>query len=349
MKKENETNHSWQRTALAVLCVVLAIILLFLLMGVFYVHNRLSLIRHTGTGTAETLSSEQIESILSATDVPGETAWSEVDPTDISWATEPATEPVEQNDKIINILLIGQDRRPEESRARSDAMILCTINTEARTLTMTSFMRDLYVQIPGYMDNRINVSYAVGGMDLLDACLEKNFGVRVDGNVEVDFDGFTEIIDLLGGVDIELNAAEVEYMKKADSASDGLKVGVNHLNGSQALTYSRIRYVGNNDFERTSRQRRVLNALLQKCKGLDVWQLDRLLVKVLPLLTTDLSSSQILAYAAEILPILSDLTVVNQRVPEDGAYQGASVRGMSVLIPDLEKIRNQLKQTIGAV
>ena len=91
--------------------------------------------------------------------------------------------------RIVNILLVGQDRLEGEGRTRSDSMILCTFNKRTRELTLTSFLRDLYVQIPGYGGNRINAAYAYGGMELLEQTLEQNFGVQVDGIVEVDFSG----------------------------------------------------------------------------------------------------------------------------------------------------------------
>ena len=90
---------------------------------------------------------------------------------------------------IKSILLIGQDKREGESRQRSDSMILATLDKDQGTVSLTSFMRDLYVAIPGYSTTRINAAYAYGGMDLLDQTLEENFGVKIDGNVEVDFSG----------------------------------------------------------------------------------------------------------------------------------------------------------------
>ena len=107
---------------------------------------------------------------------------------------------------MINIMLIGQDRRPGEERARSDSMILVTLNKEKGTIQLTSFMRDLYVQIPGYMDNRLNAAYRYGGTDLMNETFKVNFGLEIDGNVMVDFDEFTEIIKIMGGVTLDISA-----------------------------------------------------------------------------------------------------------------------------------------------
>ena len=271
----------------------------------------------------------------------------EMDPDSIVW-TEAET--IGAGQDIINILLIGQDSRSSK-RSRSDAMILCTLNKATKTLTMSSFMRDMYVQIPGYQDNRINASYALGGMELLDSCLKKNFGVEIDGNIEVNFEGFEKVIDAIGGVDIDLTQAEVNFLKKygsmdrpVSSKNWKFKVGVNHLNGAQALAYARNRGTGNGDFSRTNRQRTVLNAVLEKAKNMDLNQIMKLIKEVLPLLTTDLTDAQILGFAVEVSPILTQLELKTQQIPAEGAFKYASMRGMHVLVPDLEQNRGILKE-----
>lgn len=185
----------------------------------------------------------------------------EMDPDAIRWAEDWE---VLRDKNVVNILLIGQDTRVAGERARSDSMIIVTLNRTEKEISLTSVMRDLYVQIPGYSDNRINAAYAYGGSALLDAAIKKNFAIEIDGNVEVDFDGFTKVIDAVGGVDLDLNPDEAEYLQNAGYA---VSVGANHLNGDAALTYARIRYVGNADYERTNRQRKLLKSLFQSLKG----------------------------------------------------------------------------------
>ncbi len=116
------------------------------------------------------------------------TADNVLNPEDVEWNGE-KFEAV-NNDGLVNILLIGQDRREVKSRQRSDAMILCRFNPETNKLSMISFLRDLYVQIPGYEDNRLNAAYAYGGFELLKETLALNFGITVDGCLESDFEGF---------------------------------------------------------------------------------------------------------------------------------------------------------------
>lgn len=326
-----------KQTALVVLCSVLALILLLLILGTAYMESLMGLINRDVDNS--TMSAEEYEQFLQDQETesidPNAVV---IDPNDVTWGDE--AELLEKDSDVINILLIGQDRRPGEGRQRSDAMILCTINKKTKTLTMTSFMRDMYVQIPGYNDNRINACYQLGGMELLNACLEKNFGVQVDGNVEVDFNGFMEVIDLMGGVDINLTAAEANHLNGNHGYS--LHEGMNHLDGAQALNYSRIRYIGNSDFGRTNRQRMVISALVESCRNMSLSQLNGLVKSVLPMVTTDLSNSEIVNYTLSLFPMLTDLTINSQRIPADNTYQDATVRGMSVLVPDLAPNRELL-------
>ena len=344
IEKEKQSKYSKKRIALIVLCIFLAVILLLTTFAGLYLNKLMSLIgRDYGTDQT-TMSAEEYEKWLqSQKDTIGEDFTGEIiNGSDVTWAEN--TEPIGQGKHIINILLIGQDRRAGEGRQRSDAMILCTINKDNKTVTLTSFMRDMYVKIPGYYGHRINASYELGGMKLLDTTLEKNFGVQVDGNVEVDFFGFIEVIDMLGGVDIELSSAEANYLNRngnwgVDESTAGqwkLKAGMNHLTGEQALAYSRIRYVGNGDYERTERQRTVLQTLFEACKDLSVRELNALLQKLLPHLTTDMTNSEILGYTVDIFPMMSDLTMQTQRVPANGTFSDAYIDGMAVLKVDLE-------------
>lgn len=246
---------------------------------------------------------------------------------------------------VINILLIGQDRREGESRARSDTMILVSVNTERKSISLVSLMRDLYVQIPGYSDNRINAAYQWGGMELLDETVLENFGVEVDGNVEADFEQFETIIDILGGVDVEMSKGEAEYMKYVMDSGD-VQEGENHLNGKQALDFARMRGL-DDDFHRTERQRRLLTRLAEKLQSASVQQLLDLVNEVLPHVSTDMSSTQMLGYAASAIQVyLSGAEIATGRIPAEGMYSDAEIRGMQVLVPNLEKCQSYLSELI---
>ncbi|MBR0115058.1 MAG: LCP family protein [Firmicutes bacterium] len=236
--------------------------------------------------------------------------------------------------KCVNILLVGQDRRPGQGRQRSDAVILVTFNKSRKTITMTSIMRDTYVQIPGYKNNRFNAAYAFGGFDLLDRTVEKNFGVKVDGNVSVDFMQFMSIIDTLGGVDITVNDAEAEYLQLPSAGSY-------HVNGLKALEYAWTRKI-DSDFSRTGRQRKLLQAVYNAYRNAGTSELLSLFNDLLPMLTTDMSNSQILGYAADLLPMVRSSALQSQRIPVDGSYKNALVDKKAVLVIDFEKNRRAL-------
>lgn len=256
----------------------------------------------------------------------------------------------------INIMLVGTDL----SEARSDTMILCTVNRSTKTITLTSFLRDTYVDIPEYFPHKMNTAYALDGFTSLNNTLAENFGVRVDGNVAISFDSFISVVDLIGGVEIELTEDEVWYMMNTpwnglDSSGWELYPGVQRLNGDQALAYSRIRDIddadGNyGDFGRTSRQRRVLSQMLQGCKSLSVVQMNTLLNEILPMVTTNLSTSQIIGYGLDVLPILSNVTIETRQIPAEGTYHLDWVDqdgGMSVIwVDDFEANQDLLAQII---
>ena len=261
-------------------------------------------------------------------------------PEDVIW--NGADTSVMQDKDIVNLLLIGQDRREGQDRQRADSMIMVTLNKKTKQISMTSFMRDLYVQIPGYSDNRINATYAFGGMDLLDSTLNTNFGVEIAGNVEVDFGEFQTLIDSIGGIDLELTQDEADYIcgRKRDVTYPqqlrtdwNLHEGVNHLTGEQALIHARNRSLGN-DYARTDRQRAVLMAIINKVKQMDAVSIVNFINQVLPLLTTDMTSGEILGYAMEALQMNFD-SEHSYRIPAEGTYTGAVIRGMQVLVPDL--------------
>lgn len=320
-KKQNRTS-SPRRKLLIALCVVLSVILLILLgvCGVMVLWNDM----FGDMGHVEDQISTYNEADLDL-----------LDPTDTQPIVEQA-DTITSGKDVVNVLLVGQDRRNGEGRMHSDAMILCTINKKTKTLTMTSFMRDMWVYIPEHYNERINVPYMVGGFPLLNDTLEYNFGVKADYNFEIDFAGFMEAIDMVGGIDIELTQKEANYLNRRGNwdveSNQGWQLveGVNHLSGSQALAYSRIRDIGD-DFERTSRQRIVLNTLIEKAKTLNAKQLYDLVKGVTPMLTTDMKDSEIMALAIEMMPMLTDLEIVSQRIPADGEFSFANKGGASVI------------------
>lgn len=269
---------------------------------------------------------------------------------------------LDENDMIssegkINILLLGVDARPTQSTGRSDAMILCSVDTNTGTIKMISFMRDMYVQIPEHNPNRLNTAYYWGGPDLLFATLKKNFGVTVDHYVAVDFSVLGSLIDQLGGLEIDI---EDEYFVDRVNAviendnkvlgidpKDGFveKPGLQLLTGKQAQAYARFRYGAKSggDYARTGRQREVLMKIFDKVTQLSVGDIVSLAMKNIEYVDTDLTLVD-LAKLAPVALQLKDATFEELRVPSDGYFSNKTINGMSVLLPDYNRIVDQIRE-----
>lgn len=335
-EQKNKKKKVW----IIVVCSILAVVLIGAAAVLLWLD---SFVGKMGTlDNGQTLSSSELDELF--------------DPTtgDIQTPTVPATIIAPSKD-VINILLVGQDRRPDQPRLHSDATILCTINKTKKTVTMTSFMRDMWVKIPGYGEQRINTTYMIDGFELLNKTLEYNFGVSGDYNVEVDFSGFMTAVNAVGGIDVELTKKEAEYLNRRgnwdienNAGQWQLEKGMNHLTGSQALAYSRIREIGD-DFARTARQRKVLSILIEKAKTLPLKDLYTLVEALLPMISTDMTKGEILGLALELAPMLSEFEVVSQRIPMDGQYSTAIIKGNDVLVlseSNYKKCRKLLEQTM---
>lgn len=316
---------SLARMGMKILCTLLGIILLLMLGTTLIFRNYLEQINYTKSQNSD---DKGILAVFSAID--------------LSASSDRIGGP---GSDLLNILLVGQDAREGEEGARSDSMILCTYNKATQELTMTSFLRDLYVPIPGHGSNRINAAYAFGGTSLLKKTIDQNFNVAIDGCVEVDFTNFAEIVDQLGGVELELRQDEAEVINQQTGSV--LAEGTQHLDGFQALTYSRIRNLDSDgDFSRTNRQRKLINAVVDSLREVSIKEMTPLIGKILPMLTTDLNRGQLFLYALEVLPHLSDIDIHSQRVPADGTFSDKTIDGMSVLVTDMAIQRQHLRNTL---
>ena len=250
-----------------------------------------------------------------------------------------------QLDDIISLLLIGTDERNVGERARADTIMLVNINTKTKQIVATSFLRDLYVYLPEKGFNKINASHAYGGIELLCDTLQYNFSIEVHDYITVNFNSFIKVVDILGGLDININEDELYWVNQYihasnlivgdDEDSDYLEFAngsPQHLNGKQALAYARVRYVGYGDFRRTERQRTVVNQAFDKLKNTDADTLITLLNEILPEVTTNIEFEEFLSLIA-MIPELSTYEIVSTSVPntEVENYQSLMIDGIYYL------------------
>ena len=254
---------------------------------------------------------------------------------------QPSDKPPRVEDHVVNILLLGEEKIGSEyGRGRTDLIMIATLDTEQRSVKLTSIMRDILVAIPGHSDDRINSVYGKGGIELLKEVIALNFEIIPDGYMLVDFESFEEIINKLDGVTIELSAEEAEYLNTTNYISNpiyrNVVPGLNKMNGNQALGYCRVRHVPTidnvySDFGRTSRQRVVLNAVFEKMKTKNLFQLAIVANSCLPLVETDLTASQISDYMEKAVE--SKITnFVQMRIPVSGSFTDATYNGITDLI-----------------
>lgn len=258
---------------------------------------------------------------------------------------------------VTNILLIGNDSRENGEDGRSDAMILLSISNKTKKIYMTSLLRDMYVEIPGYKDNRLNAAYSYGGAELLMETIEQNFDISISRYVLVNFEAFANLVDAVGGVDLELTGKEVEYVNgylveynillgrpEGTDYFDDLSGGMVHLNGPQALAYCRNRYIGT-DFGRTERQRKVLTEVIHKLPKGVLTNPKGLIDGLMPNLTTNLTQAE--CYRLSLMaPKLLTYDIIQNSIPIEGTYKDATHRKMSVLEVDFEANKKFLQENL---
>ncbi len=234
---------------------------------------------------------------------------------------------VKENRRVTNILFLGTDKRiPNTSDpGRADSTMLCSINTKTGDVKLVSFERGISVPIPGMGSDLLTHAYHWGGADLSQSLIEQLFLLDVDGYAQVDFDTFPQIIDAIGGVDVELTEIEASALngnRRTNARTEAvMQEGVNHLNGRDALAYCRLRYP-DDDWVRQSRQRKCLEAALKQVRKLGLKDLNSLADTVLPLVHTNLSKNEIASLLLASPKIISSGSVGQMQVPDKNYNDG---------------------------
>ncbi|MDD3746041.1 MAG: LCP family protein [Anaerostipes sp.] len=231
---------------------------------------------------------------------------------------------------VINILLVGSDHGAMAGDSgRSDSMMVATIDLKRKELKLTSFLRDMYVNVPGHGRDKLNSAYAYGGETLLYQTIAENFGIKIDKFCIVDFSAFEKVIDRIGGIEMTLEEQEANYLNTTNYISKkkyrNVKTGTQTLNGNQALGYARVRHVdskkyGIGEFGRTGRQRAVLQATFHQMLKQNPVEIIDIAIDALGDVSTDMTASYIkeLIYAVAKM----DVSKIKQlRIPIENTYK----------------------------
>lgn len=262
----------------------------------------------------------------------------EIDKSDVGIKDEVEEKLSAYSDSVINIALFGIDAE-DGGVGRADSIIIATIDTTHKKLKLISIMRDSYVTIEGHGNDKLNHAYAFGGSQLAIKTLNENFDLNIDDFVAVNFTTLPKIIDMLGGVTIDITSEEVSHIPGIDTA------GTYTLTGEQALAYSRIRYASGGDYVRTDRQRTVLSKVFEKVLSINFTQYPSLLSEILPMVQTNLDYSEILNLGNEVLK-MGVTTLEQERFPRDGYCEGKMIDKIYYLTFDKENTVQQLHDYI---
>ena len=262
----------------------------------------------------------------------------EIDKSDVGISDKVEEKLSQYSDNVKNIALFGIDAE-DGKIGRSDSIIIATIDTTHKKLKLTSIMRDSYVAIEGHGNDKLNHAYAFGGPQLAIKTLNENFDLNIDNFVAVNFTTLPKIIDMLGGVTIDITSEEVSHIPGIDAA------GIYTLTGKQALAYSRIRYATGGDYVRTDRQRTILSKVFEKILCINVTQYPSLLSEILPMVQTNLDYSEILNLGNEVLK-MGITTLEQERFPRDGYCEGKMIDKIYYLTFDKENTVQQLHDYI---
>lgn len=245
--------------------------------------------------------------------------------------------------RIVNIAVFGVDAREDVEGSRSDSIMIASADFEHGSIKVTSLMRDNYSYINDeYGYDKLNAAYSLGGADLALKTINQNFDTAITDYVTIDFSAMVEMVNAVGGVTINIETEDELYWinqylmdvndKVKSNSPDVPGTGSQLLDGSQALAYCRVRYVGNGDFDRTQRQRAVFEQVLSKAMQLNPIAQYRLMMKVLPYTETSLSTSELIEYATNAM-FMKGHEIKQMRLPTDGLVDTGMLDGVSYVFP----------------
>ncbi|WP_068699507.1 LCP family protein [Paenibacillus yonginensis] len=248
----------------------------------------------------------------------------------------------------VNILVMGADGRNDES-GRSDSMMVLSVDPVKKQGYLMSVLRDTYTEIPGYRSSRINTAFSVGGPELQMETTSKLLGIPIQFYLYTNFDGFMELVDQLGGIDID-----VEKDMKYEDGGDhhvydiDLKKGYQHLDGKSALQYVRFRHDATSDFTRTERQRKFLKAVMNEVQSTSsLFKMPSLLNSIAPYIRTNMSTEDMLKLGTLAFKIPSS-RIQGEQIPPNSLVKAETIQGASVLTVDKKKLQAYVQELFEA-
>ncbi|MPQ45226.1 LCP family protein [Clostridium tarantellae] len=250
---------------------------------------------------------------------------------------------------IKNVVLFGIDSEEGKS-GRSDSIMIATIDTKHKKLKLTSVMRDSYVHIDGHGKDKLNHAYAFGGPKLAIKTLNETFHLNIKDFASVNFSTLPKIINTIGGVDIDIQENEINFINHMvlnlnhlyNTKSPQIQTaGLQTIDGTQAMAYCRIRYTVGGDYRRAERHRIVLTKVFEKIKKLPTIKYPNLLNELLPMIKTSLDSKEILSIANDIFSF-DNIVIEQARFPKDKDSKGELIKGVYYLIFDKESTINDM-------
>lgn len=276
----------------------------------------------------------------------------QLDDTDLGINKQVAQE-LGQYKGITNVAIFGIDE-PKGTPGRSDTIMIATIDTNNNTLKVTSLLRDSNVNIPGYGMNKINAAYAFGGPQLALKTINENYNMDIKYYVSEDFTTLPKLVNMVGGITVNITPEMLVSIKPPlwqlnqiyhENVPYPTKTGEQTLNGLQAMAYVRSRHGTGGDYARTYRQREVLQQIYTKIRTLPVTEYPGLLDQILPTVETNLSNSQIMTLAAEIVKMGAP-SIQQARLPLNSDSHGATINGEWFLVFNQAQTNQQLHDFI---
>jgi LCP family protein required for cell wall assembly len=243
----------------------------------------------------------------------------------------------------VNIAILGSDARPLTGGHRTDTIMVASLDPTRGTVTMLSFPRDLYVFIPGWRIDRINVADGRGGPDLVAQTILYNFGIPIDYWVRMEFGGFQSLINSLGGVDVEIGRY---YADECGGGWMSFSPGVRHMNGFTALCYARMRKAAS-DYDRLRRQQELVLAIFEKGVSLDALaRLPELYTQFISMVQTDAELSDLLPLVPLAAQVAADTAGIRRYAVDTTMATGWRVpsSGASVQLPNYDAIQTMLAE-----